>query len=203
MLDSAPMAKTILPSTPRPSRADKLTSEEPSPATAGTTTATTKPELDRLAVTLDAQGAIVFDGMRPTTKTRLRTALADPRVARELNLSAPAVGVATLSADDAALTMLVINALYDAVSGLGVAVARARGFHETSANLLRFTTDEKDKLAGPTMSVLNKYDLLGGKYKEEILLLVAIGSMTAGHVTAMQHAELEMSSGKAPAASSN
>jgi hypothetical protein len=142
--------------------------------------------IPRLGVPFDpTTGKIVFEGMRPSTKEKIRTLLDDDRISKELGVSANVSGVS--SAENDALAGVVVNVLYDAIGSLAVILAKSRGFG-SHAELLRYTEQEKQTLSAPTLKVLGKYDLLGGKYADELLLLAAVGSITAGHVMAMTHA---------------
>lgn len=129
-------------------------------------------------------GKIVFEGMRPSTKEKIRVLLDDDRIAKELGVASMATGS---SAENDALAGVAVNVLYDAVGSLAVILAKSRGFG-SHAELLRYTEQEKAQLSAPTLKVLSKYDLLGGKYADELLLLAAVGSITAGHIMAMTHA---------------
>jgi hypothetical protein len=142
--------------------------------------------IPRLGVPFDpTTGKIVFEGMRPSTKEKIRTLLDDDRISKELGVS-PNVSSASSPENDA-LAGVVVNVLYDAIGSLAVILAKSRGFG-THAELLRYTEQEKAQLAAPTLKVLGKYDLLGGKYADELLLVAAVGSITAGHIMAMTHA---------------
>lgn len=146
--------------------------------------------IPRLGVPYDTNtGKIVFEGMRPSTKDKIRVLLDDPRIAKELGVSANVSSAS--SAENDALAGVVVNVLYDAIGSLAVILAKSRGFG-SHAELLRYTEQEKEQLAAPTLKVLSKYDLLGGKYADELLLVAAVGSITAGHIMAMTQAAAAM-----------
>lgn len=146
--------------------------------------------IPRLGVPYDTNtGKIVFEGMRPSTKDKIRVLLDDPRIAKELGVSANVSSAS--SAENDALAGIVVNVLYDAIGSLAVILAKSRGFG-SHAELLRYTEQEKEQLSAPTLKVLSKYDLLGGKYADELLLVAAVGSITAGHIMAMTHAAAAM-----------
>lgn len=140
----------------------------------------------RLTLPVDPKtGFIAWDRVRSPEKTEntLRRVFADSKLSPR--------PIATPE-DSAALNAVVVNVLYDAVGLLAVVVARSRGFAEDTARLLRFTADEKAALAPQTVKVLDKYNLLGGKYADEITLLIAVGGIVGGHVLLMQDAERKL-----------
>lgn len=138
----------------------------------------------RLSIPFDPKtGKLAFDSMRASTKAKLVAALRDP-AAREA-LGQDVTNTATAPAEDAALNAMVVNMLYDVIGSVAVVLAKSRGFQASHAEVLRYTAEEKQAFAGPTLAVLNKYDLLGGKYADELLLLAAVGSVTASHVMAL------------------
>jgi len=148
-------------------------------------------QIPRLGVPFDPKtGKIVFEGMRPSTKDKIRTLLDDDRLSKELGVTSNVSSAS--SAENDALAGIVVNVLYDTVGSLAVILAKSRGFG-SHAELLRYTEQEKAQLAAPTLKVLSKYDLLGGKYADELLLLAAVGSITAGHIMAMTHAAAALS----------
>jgi hypothetical protein len=150
-------------------------------------------KIERFAVPLDPKtGEFVWDSMRGSTKEKLTKAI------KASGVGADAKGDA---AADAAINMLLANVLYDAIGAMSMAIAVRRGFTKSSAELLRYTPEEKAQLIGPTVAVLDKYDFLKSKYKEEILLLIAVGGVTGQHVMAMQRAEAAIISPPAGAAS--
>lgn len=143
-----------------------------------------EPIIPRLGVPFDpVTGKIVFDGMRPSTKEKIRVLLDDARIAKELGIGSNAVA----SAENDAFAALVVNVLYDAIGSLAVIMAKSRGYGE-HAEILRYTEQEKASFAAPTIAVLNEFDLLGGKHANKLLLLAAVGTVTAGHIAAMQQA---------------
>lgn len=138
----------------------------------------------RLSVPINPKtGKLDFDSMRASTREKLKAALADPAARAALG---DAGGGVALSADDAALNGVLVNMLYDVIGSIGVVVAQTRGFQAAHAEVLRYTEQEKAILAPTTLKVLNKYNLLGGKYADEIALVAAVGSVTAGHIMALR-----------------
>jgi len=143
-------------------------------------------DVQRLTVPIDSKtGFIAWDRLRSPDKTAnvLKRVFTDSRLSPARSESPE---------DSAALNAVVVNVLYDAIGMIAVVAARTRGYSETSAQLLRYTADEKAALAPQTVKVLNKYNLLGGKYADEITLLVAVAGITGAHVMAMQEAEAKI-----------
>lgn len=149
-------------------------------------------KIERFAIPLDPKsGAIVLDNMRDASREKLIKALAaTPNLAPNTSPGA--------SADDAALNAILASVLYDAVSSIAIVVARSRGFSASAASLLRYTDEEKQSFIAPTAAVLDKYDFLKGKYKEEILLLTVVGAVTGSKIMAMQKAEAMIVAAPAP-----
>jgi len=142
----------------------------------------------RLSLPYDAtRGVIDFASMRPVTRDRLRRALADPsaRVVLTDTTTVPT------GESDKAVAVMMVDLLYDAIGTIAVVVARTRGVSATRAEVLRYTAEEKKLFMEPTLKVFAKHQLLSGKYADEIALVLAVGSVTAAHVVAMnqQHDE--------------
>lgn len=141
---------------------------------------------ERLSLPVDASGALDWETLRASTREKLKTAFADTaRVQRELGIGGAVNVTAPPSAEIVKLNAMLVQSLYKAVGGLLVLSARSRGVPDDAAELLRFHEDECAMLVDPTLAVLNKYELLGGKYAEEITLIACVGSMLGGHVMAM------------------
>lgn len=165
----------------------------PSPETASTsgTASDAEPDVIRLSVPVDRKtGKIIESAMRDTTRTRLASALAGSDLS-----SAP-----SKTADAAASSAVVVNMLYDLMGSAAVVLARSRGYHASAAEILRYTDEEKAMFSEPTIKVLNKYDLLGGKYADEIGLALVVGGVLASRIMAMNRAQAEIdTAGKAAA----
>jgi len=139
---------------------------------------------DRFNISLNAAGKVDWSRMRDATRAQLREAVDDPVVRAALwgDASTPSAS----GSSDTAATAALVDVLYTLIGSAAVVFARTKGFTEAQAEMLRYTEDEKAKFLGPTMKVLSKYDLLGGRYMDEITLAVMVGSVTAAHLMAMQ-----------------
>lgn len=143
----------------------------------------TKPAYDRLAIAIDSStGKILWDQMRPITQGKLKAAILDPDTTARLGAPvAPGAPAPALTADDLALVSL----LYDAVGSIAVSLARAQGYTGDQAALLRYSEEEKTALQEPTARVLAKYSA-GFKYTDEVMLALALGSITSAKVAALR-----------------
>jgi hypothetical protein len=137
-----------------------------------------KPDFERISIPIDrTTGKIAENAMRDGTKSRLRDALHGSSL---LNGAAP-------TADTDPSAAMIVNVLYDLLGSAAVIFARSRlGASAAAAEAMRYTDQEKALFAAPTMKVLAKYDLMGGKYADEIALLVAVGGVTAAHYMTVQ-----------------
>jgi hypothetical protein len=187
------MAKTSVKTEKRASPAEPISKTAPEPeihkiSSSVGSESEKESTIPRLGVPYDTKtGKIVFDGMRPSTREKLKTLIDDDRLPKELGIGSSAVS----SADNDALSAIVVNVLYDAIGSIAVILAKNRGFGD-HAEILRYTAAEKEQFSAPTLKVLNKYDLLGGKYADELLLIAAVGTVTTGHVMAMTRAAAAM-----------
>lgn len=139
-------------------------------------------KIERFAIPLDpATGRIVLENMRDASRDKLLKAI---RSTPQIDPAPP------LSPQDAqAMNSIIANVLYDAISTGAIMAARSRGVSASSAVLLRYSAEEKASFVGPTIAVLEKYDLFKSQYREEFLLLALVGTVTASKVAAMQKAE--------------
>ncbi len=161
---------------PTPRETPVLRSLEP-PATAPVTPIGDAEErIERLSVPLTKDGKrINWDRMRPATKEQFRSLLAgDPDAAP---LGAPAVE---------AIDPAVVGMIYGSIGMLMVSAARARGFTAEQASVLIFTDDEKKALVEPTAKVLAKYTGSLGKWQDEIMLVVTLGTVLTGKVSQLR-----------------
>lgn len=142
-----------------------------------------EPEIVRLTLPLDPAGKLRLDRMRPSTVDALRKMLDEPT----LRAVRGEAGASTDAADPA-VNAVIVNVIYDAIGSLAVLLARSKGYTEEHANLLRYTAEEKSAMGPLTVKVLEKHNLLGGKYADEIALVTTIGAITVGHVMALQQA---------------
>lgn len=161
------------------------------PAVAGHTKPDTKEKntLPRLSIPLTAdKSRLAVENMTDPVKDRLRAVLADPELRARLALPADTpAAVPVVQTWDGEFTGL----LWEVVGRLGVMLA-AQGFTPVESELLLFTEQEKEKLAGPTAAVLDKY-LPGGldRYGPEIVLAITVSAMLQGKVLALRRVASE------------
>lgn len=150
-----------------------------------TATATAEPAsaaTPRLSVQLDDKGSIAWDRMRPATRDQLKKALSDPSVAQQLGMASSDSITGTVEGFDPSIC----GVLYDSLSTLMIGLARARGYTEQQANVLRFDTTEKQALIEPTARVMNKYAGSLGKYQDEIMLGVVLSTVISGKLAQLR-----------------
>jgi len=138
------------------------------------TAAPSNPEerIERLSIALTPDGnAIDWERMRPATRDKLKTLTG--------------MG-ATTTAPAEAIDPAVIGMLYGSIGSLMVAAARARGFTAEQSSVLIFTAEEKFALVEPTSKVLSKYTGSLGKWQDEILLAVTLGTVLTAKVSALR-----------------
>lgn len=145
----------------------------------------------RLTLPLDADGRVDISGrMHQTTRDALKHALADPRLASHLGLSADAA--------PASLPPALSFALLDAVQTLDrLIIGRmTKAPRDVVEKIVVFSDAERAMITPPLMDVLNKY---GGpvlsKYGSEVALATALVSLTmakADAVRAAMHAPAEV-----------
>lgn len=146
----------------------------PRPAVAPETVA--DDTVKRLSFPLRADGTIDAESLRTSTKQSLRTALLDP------NLSA-ALGVSSVAPQDTKMLAQLTGGLFDGLSLIAVALAQRVGYDASQAAIVALTPDDKDVLAEPTAKVIDKYfPDLGGKYRDEIMLCLALTNVVAAKV---------------------
>lgn len=183
------MAKTTSPVRQRTPRSTPIPPDSGEPPAVETVDNAEK--IERFAIPLDPKtGQIVLENMRDASREKLTKAIA----------STP--GLASQSgtgSDVSEFNTVIATVLYDAISSIAMVTARSRGFSASSAELLRYTEQEKAQFVGPTVAVLDKYDLLKSKYKEEIALLAIVGTVTGSKIMAMQRAEAAIVRAATPA----
>jgi hypothetical protein len=126
---------------------------------------------------MKADGTFDLDSMRSSNKDALKTALADPNLASALGITS------TQDANDARLLTTITGGLFDGLSFVSVAFAKRAGYSDAQAAIAAFTPDEKEVLAEPTAKVINKwFPDIGGKYRDEIMLCLALTNVIAAKV---------------------
>jgi hypothetical protein len=145
-----------------------------------------KLDYDRVSIALDPKsGAIQWDIMRPATVEKLREGLRNPESIKRLRL-APATAAAASKAPTAN-DLALCGVLYDAASAIAVSLARAAGYSADHAEVLRYSAEEKATLLEPTAKVFAKY-ARDFKYTDELVLTLAIVTVTGAKITAMKQA---------------
>lgn len=157
-----------------PSASEPLASVVAEPAT---------PAVERLAVTLRADGTIETESMRSGTRDKLKKALSDGSLAARLGLSSSPVA----GGDAAFFVPEVCGILYDSISKLMIAFAVRAGFPAQNAiDVLPFTPEEKAALAPITGKVLDKWLPIGGKYQDEALLGMMLFGIVNGKLALLR-----------------
>lgn len=177
--DAETAASVIPEPNSRGNREDLERAENPPPGSKAP-----QERIDRLAVTLREDGTIETEGMRAGTKDRLKKALSDESLGERLGLSA---SMHQPIAGDAFFDPTVCGVLYDTVSRLMVVIATRSGYTpEQAASVLAFTPDEKTMLAPLTGKVLDRWIPVGGKYKDETMLALALFGIVNAKVIALR-----------------
>jgi hypothetical protein len=137
----------------------------------------TVPKLERLSGLLNADGTLAVDRMHGDTKAKFAAVLADPRTAQALGVVTS--GEAPKRVDT--FPPFLIPVAIDALNRLTLIVA-AKAVTlpiDRLDELTRYTDSERDQLAEPLATCLNKY---GGKWLSkwgaEFALLTAFGVIT-------------------------
>lgn len=138
---------------------------------AASTSAST--DAKRLSLMLDANEGFDVDRLRerPSSAAKLKKALT-PDVLKELGIvPGAALPAADAAKADAAMNRQmmegVLNMLYDGIASAAVVNLTSRGVPEQIATLARLVDEEKRMMRETHLALLDKYDLLGGKYAVE------------------------------------
>lgn len=140
----------------------------------------------RVTVPLTDDGRIDWDRMPAAQRDQV-----DSAVRREVPGATPEPAAALV--DDA-----IVGMLYDAISSVGVTIARAAGYSVDTAALMKIQAEEKAALVPMTNKVLAKYSGVLGAYQDEIMLSVCLGSILMAKVSAMRAAEPMVGGGAVP-----
>jgi hypothetical protein len=138
-------------------------------------------------IPVDEKGKINWESMRASTKEEVRKFVGDMLRDREL--------AASFGIDKPLVEIFPAEwtgALYDSLGAIEAALApKLLGIDQSIAtSIFAYTQAEKEKLAGPTSKVINKYaaDWLV-RFKEEIALLMLLASITYAKVMAAKMAQ--------------
>lgn len=154
--------------------------EVPPPAPAASASAEKDSKIDaRLAIPLDADGRVLVENMRETSKEKLKSLFSDAKLARELGVSS--------SENVAAAPGLRPELMYPLIAGLSfldmLVVVRfaPNAPRELVERVVPYSQEEADLLAPAMTAVIDKHG--GGtflaKYREEIDLGGLLIAMTA------------------------
>jgi len=177
------MAKTPRHRTPRTTAPQEATTDT-STTPASTPAAGASASVDdddggtRITLTLTPDGGV--GTMRGKTREKLRKVL--PFLVKDLG----GVDGASVASADAPIDPAVTGMLYGALGSVLVAAASRLGYPSDEAIKMQFSPEERAQLAEPTAKVLNKYSGNLGKYQDEIILIVALGSTVAGKASTMK-----------------
>jgi hypothetical protein len=149
--------------------------------------ATDRASLKRISIPIDERGKINWDSMRASTREETRkfvqSMITDRELATSLGIDKPLIEVFPAEWT---------GALYDSLGQIEVALTpKILGIApEIAQGIFVYSPAEKEKLAGPTSKVINKYaaDWLI-RFKEEIALLMLLGSITYAKVMAAKMAQ--------------
>ncbi len=158
-------------STKRKEPAPMLRTVGAAPETPATTSGADD-RVERLSIPLTADSsAIDWERMRPGTRDKLKA------------LTGAAVGGVVASE---AIDPSVVGMLYGSLGMLMVSAARAKGYTAEQASVLIFTEQEKAALVDPTSKVLSKYSGALGKWQDEIMLSVTLGTVLTAKLSALR-----------------
>jgi len=139
----------------------------------------------RLSFTLtdESRPRVAWDRLRDKTRDQLRIIASDPEFTKRLGLEAPSVSP---FASPAKMDPHVIGMLYGALGSLLVATAGRMGYPADQALTMQFSSNERAALYDPTSKVLAKYTSALGRWEDEILLTIAIGSVIAAKAAGLK-----------------
>jgi hypothetical protein len=123
----------------------------------------------------EAQQSIDLAKMHPNSKARLARLLKKGETLKELGVidERPAQGPG-----DSVLDTMLAGKAVELVGLLAVIGAqRAGGLSNEAAALMAFRPEQRDNLAPLVVRILAKYNLLGGKYAEELAALALVAAM--------------------------
>lgn len=133
-------------------------------------------DISRLSFAVDSQGNVLWDRMRGKTKEQLKDILTKPETAKALGITQEQASQA-VEVFDPAWT----GSLYDSLGKIEAMVAGGmlKLSPEVTERVFTYSTMEKEKLAGPTAKVINKYAAVWMvQFKDEIALAFLLVTMT-------------------------
>lgn len=132
---------------------------------------------ERVTVQLTEEGQIDWERMQAKTRAKLERAGVGPGGVQTAPQTAPAAP---------GLDPNVAGMLWGGIGSLLVGAASWMGYPKDEALKMQFTPDERAALVEPTNAVLAKYSVSLGEYEEEIMLALAVGTLTYSKFTAMK-----------------
>jgi hypothetical protein len=120
--------------------------------------------------------------MNPTNKTKLARMLRRGDTLKELGIeptAAPAQLGAVADPTSAALDTMLGTKAVELFGLLAVLGAKRAGYADEHAQLMAFRPQQREALAPAVVRILGKYNLLGGKYAEEVAVLALAAGMLA------------------------
>jgi hypothetical protein len=137
-----------------------------------------EPESSRVSFAVGPDGkAVDPERFRSKTKEALRAAYADEEFLKAIGITS------TDDAEENFLLATISSASYDVLTVLMLLGARRAGYPIEQARVLAFTDAEKQTLQAPTARVIKKYiPNIGGKYRDEILLALALANVIGAKV---------------------
>lgn len=115
--------------------------------------------------------------MQPGNREKLARVLT-PATLKELGVLAEPKSPEAVAVDNALDTMLAGKAV-ELVGLLAVIGGRRAGLSDQAAPLMAFRPEQREALAPLVVRILGKYNLLGGKYAEEMAALAVAAAMLA------------------------
>lgn len=168
-----------------PPVADVDDPDDPGAATAPPASSPSEPEFKTIAIKVDPKtGEWLADRARADTIAGLRKAFDSDAARAALGAASP-----DATATNAALMAAMVGGAFTAIGKVAAGMAMSRGVSEAAALHLLVDAEDMKLLAPATLAVLAKYNLLGGKYAEELALLGAVVTVGASKYDAMQRAD--------------
>lgn len=133
-------------------------------------------KVNRISIPLTKDGQIEWDSMRGTTREKLKGIIASPETAKVIGSAAPVAAAIEV------FDPMWCGSIFDAVGKIEVftAVKLYKFSPEVAEAAFTYTQLEKEKLAGPTAKVINKYaPIWMEQFKDEIALAMLFVTITA------------------------
>ena len=135
----------------------------------------------RFSIVVRADGRVDWASAHDGSREKLRAIVSDPDLPGQLGIAKPETGGDVLAPE-------LVGVIYDALSVLLAGIAQRSGYSVDQAAGLKFTSDEKETLAGPTAKVVNKYGSKFGPYQDELVLAFVLTTMLSGKLAILRAA---------------